>query len=156
MDVFRNAKGFAVNILSEAQKDTSVLFASKRHDKFEAASWRPGPFGNPLIEGSAAWFDCARYQVIDAGDHIILMGHIEAFSYSDANPLGYARGGYVTLGLEQAAVNAASKSHTVVGAILLSVISNILNLTSIISVYLNAAVHGFVIIVVAFLQRGRR
>lgn len=45
---------------------------------------------------------------------------------------------------------------TVIGAILLSVISNILNLTSIISVYLNAAVQGFVIISVAFLQRGRR
>jgi flavin reductase (DIM6/NTAB) family NADH-FMN oxidoreductase RutF/alpha-beta hydrolase superfamily lysophospholipase len=119
MDVFRQARGFAVNILSEQQKDTSVLFASKRPDKFEAARWRTGPFGNPLIEGSAAWFDCARYQVIDAGDHIILMGHIEAFSYSDANPLGYARGHYITLGLEQAAVNAASSaSRTVVGAIL--------------------------------------
>ncbi|SEI85309.1 ABC transporter permease [Paraburkholderia diazotrophica] len=45
---------------------------------------------------------------------------------------------------------------TVIGAILLSVIANILNLTSIISVYLNAAVQGVVIIVVAFLQRGRR
>jgi ribose transport system permease protein len=45
---------------------------------------------------------------------------------------------------------------TVIGAILLSVISNILNLTSIISVYLNAAVQGAVIIFVAFLQRGRR
>jgi ribose transport system permease protein len=45
---------------------------------------------------------------------------------------------------------------TVIGAILLSVIANILNLTSIISVYLNAAVQGIVIIVVAFLQRGRR
>jgi ribose transport system permease protein len=45
---------------------------------------------------------------------------------------------------------------TVVGAVLLSVIANILNLTSIISVYLNAAVQGIVIIVVACLQRGRR
>jgi len=45
---------------------------------------------------------------------------------------------------------------TVIGAVLLSVISNILNLTSIISVYLNAAVQGVVIIIVAFLQRGRR
>lgn len=45
---------------------------------------------------------------------------------------------------------------TVVGAVLLSVISNILNLTSIISVYLNAAVQGVVIVIVAFLQRGRR
>lgn len=44
---------------------------------------------------------------------------------------------------------------TVVGAILLSVIGNILNLTSIISVYLNAAVQGTVIIVVAFMQRRR-
>lgn len=44
---------------------------------------------------------------------------------------------------------------TVVGAVLLSVIGNILNLTSIISVYLNAAVQGFVIVAVAFLQRRR-
>ena len=45
---------------------------------------------------------------------------------------------------------------TVIGAILLSVIGNLLNLTSIISVHLNAAVQGVVIITVAFLQRGRR
>ena len=50
---------------------------------------------------------------------------------------------------------AGSIAGTVVGAVLLSVISNILNLTSIISVYLNAAVQGFVIIVVAFMQRRR-
>ena len=51
---------------------------------------------------------------------------------------------------------AGSITGTVIGAILLSVISNILNLTSIISVYLNAAVQGFVIIIVAFSQRSRR
>ncbi|HEX6706830.1 MAG TPA: ABC transporter permease [Albitalea sp.] len=48
-----------------------------------------------------------------------------------------------------------SIAGTVIGAVLLSVISNILNLTNIISVYLNAAVQGFVIIVVAFTQRRR-
>jgi ribose transport system permease protein len=51
---------------------------------------------------------------------------------------------------------AGSITGTVVGAVLRSFISNILNLTSIISVYLNAAVQGFVIIVVAFMQRRRR
>ena len=51
---------------------------------------------------------------------------------------------------------AGSVAGTVIGAILLSVIGNILNLTNIISVYLNAAVQGFVIIVVAFFQRRRR
>ncbi|CAN5786195.1 ABC transporter permease [soil metagenome] len=44
---------------------------------------------------------------------------------------------------------------TVIGAVLLSVIGNILNVTNIISVYLNAAVQGVVIIVVAFSQRRR-
>ena len=51
---------------------------------------------------------------------------------------------------------AGSVAGTVIGAVLLSVIGNILNLTNIISVYLNAAVQGFVIIVVAFFQRRRR
>jgi ribose transport system permease protein len=51
---------------------------------------------------------------------------------------------------------AGSVTGTVIGAVLLSVIGNILNLTSIISVYLNAAVQGAVIIVVAFMQRKRR
>jgi ribose transport system permease protein len=51
---------------------------------------------------------------------------------------------------------AGSVTGTVIGAVLLSVISNILNLTSIISVYLNAAVQGFVIIAVALFQRGRK
>jgi len=51
---------------------------------------------------------------------------------------------------------AGTITGTVIGAILLSVIGNVLNLTSIISVYLNAAVQGFVIIIVALLQRGRR
>lgn len=45
---------------------------------------------------------------------------------------------------------------TVVGAVLLVTIENVLNLTNIISVYLNAAVTGLVIILVAFFQRGRR
>ena len=51
---------------------------------------------------------------------------------------------------------AGTIAGTVIGAVILSVISNILDLTSIISVYLNAAVQGVVIIVVALLQRNRR
>jgi ribose transport system permease protein len=49
-----------------------------------------------------------------------------------------------------------SIAGTVVGALLLSVISNVLNLTSFISIHLNAAVQGAVIIAVAFMQRRQR
>ncbi len=116
--VFEKAPGFAVNILAEDQKDVSGVFASKRPDKFSEVAWTTSGNGQPIIGGSLSWFDCARREVIDAGDHIVLLGAIRGFGTREANPLGYARGGYVTLGLEQAAVNAASKSHTVVGAIL--------------------------------------
>ena len=116
--VFSKAPGFAVNILAEDQKPVSGIFASKRPDKFSEVAWRMSGNGLPIIDGSLSWFDCARREVIDAGDHVILLGAIRAFDAREANPLGYARGGYVSLGLEQAAVNAASKSHTVVGAIL--------------------------------------
>jgi flavin reductase (DIM6/NTAB) family NADH-FMN oxidoreductase RutF len=119
LDTFLRADGFAVSILAETQKEASGVFASKRPDKFAAVAWRPGPAGHPIVEGAVSWFDCTRHAVIDAGDHVVLIGCVEGFAYSDANPLGYARGGYVTLGLEQAAVNALSQgARTIVGAIL--------------------------------------
>ena len=115
---FSAAPGFAVNILAEEQKPVSAVFASKRPDKFAEVNWHKSETGQPLIDGALSWFDCARREVIDAGDHVILLGAIRGFGTREANPLGYARGGYVTLGLEQAAVNAAAMSRTVVGAIL--------------------------------------
>jgi ribose transport system permease protein len=45
---------------------------------------------------------------------------------------------------------------TVIGAVLLAVIGNILNLTNLVSVYLNAAIQGAVIIAVALLQHRKR
>lgn len=45
---------------------------------------------------------------------------------------------------------------TVVGAVMLSTIGNVLNLTDVISEYLNGAVQGIIIIAAVLLQRGRR
>ena len=118
LESFSKADGFAVNILSEAQKEVSGIFASKRPDKFEQVVWHDSALKHPLIDGAVASFDCRRDRLIDAGDHVILMGAIQSFEHHDAPPLGYARGGYVTLGLEQAAVSAAALGGSVIGAIL--------------------------------------
>lgn len=118
-EAFSGAPGFAVNILSEAQKEISGIFASKRPDKFEVAEFTFSNNGHPLLAGSVAWFDCTRHRLVEAGDHVILIGRVESYAHTDASPLGYARGGYVTLGLEQSAVNAAADAgRTEVGAIL--------------------------------------
>jgi flavin reductase (DIM6/NTAB) family NADH-FMN oxidoreductase RutF len=116
--VFNQSLGFAINILSEKQIETSSLFASKRPDKFTITRWQNGPAGHPVLDSVCAWFDCKLEQRIDAGDHVILIGRVEGFDYNDQNGLGYVRGGYVTLGLEQAAVSAAGHdTGVVVGAL---------------------------------------
>ena len=89
------AAGFAVNILAEAQEAVSNTFARPSDDRFAAVDWAFGPHGAPVIAGAAAWFDCAMHEVIDAGDHAILIGRVEAFADAGANGLGYARGAYV-------------------------------------------------------------
>ena len=45
---------------------------------------------------------------------------------------------------------------SVIGVLILSVIDNILNLSNLISPYLNGAFQGAIIIVAVYLQKGRR
>lgn len=104
------AKGFGVNILSEGQKDVSNTFARPVEDRFAAVDWRPGPNGSPVFADVAAWFDCATHQVVDAGDHVILIGRVEGVGNSGKTGLGYARGGYFTPALAEKSLLASAES----------------------------------------------
>ena len=115
--VFTSAPHFSVNILAEHQASVSMLFASKTADKFAQAAWRRGPAGSPIVDGVAAWFDCYRHDVVDAGDHVILIGRVAGFEERPANPLGYCKGAHITFGLQLDAL-ASSGGRTLVGAIL--------------------------------------
>lgn len=112
------AKNFAVNILSENQKDLSNTFARPVADRFAAAAWSDAPQGAPVFAEVAAWFECTMQEVIEAGDHVILLGRIGAFDNSGLNGLGYARGGYFTPMLAAKAVSAAAEGEITVGAVL--------------------------------------
>ncbi|MGX9571433.1 alpha/beta fold hydrolase [Mesorhizobium sp. f-mel] len=115
--VFSTSKCFAINVLSEEQRAASGVFASKSQDKFSAVEWRFGPTGSPLLGGSVATFDCDMEQLVDAGDHSILIGRVREFSHNSSQPLGYCRGAYVSPGLSQEAL-AAAPPDMEVGAIL--------------------------------------
>lgn len=108
VDVFSEAPHFAVNILAEDQKAVSGLFASRTPDKFQHCDWTPGYAEVPLLTGALAQFTCARHQLVDAGDHVILIGRVEDFAVSDGQPLGYFRGNYFSIGLERDLVEAAA------------------------------------------------
>lgn len=95
-DTFVSGQGFAVNILSECQKDISATFARPSDDRFATVYWKRGPVGSPLVAEVSAWFDCTLERAIPAGDHTILLGRIGAFAASGHPGLGYYRGAYVT------------------------------------------------------------
>ena len=111
------AAGFAVNILAEDQETTSNTFARPSDDRFATVGWRSGPYGSPVLDGAAAWFDCATHEIIDAGDHAILIGKVEAFSDAGTSGLGYARGSYVKPATIADAVAAAAQGAALVGAL---------------------------------------
>jgi flavin reductase (DIM6/NTAB) family NADH-FMN oxidoreductase RutF len=106
-DVFAIAPHFAVNILAEDQKAVSGLFASRAPDKFDQCAWTPGHADLPLIDGALAQFACANHQLVDAGDHLILIGRVLNFATSEGQPLGYFRGNYFSVGLERELAEAA-------------------------------------------------
>ena len=93
---YTTGRGFAINVLSEAQKDISNTFARRSDDRFNGVDWSAGPYGAPILGGVSAWFGCRLERAIEAGDHTILMGAVEAFEASTEPALGYYRGTYVT------------------------------------------------------------
>jgi len=95
--VFSTTESFAVNILHEGQTHISGTFASKSADKFQGISHDSVHTGAPVLTDSLTWFDCSLHQRVDAGDHVILIGQVQAFGTSTAAPLGFCRGAYASV-----------------------------------------------------------
>ena len=106
---FSTAGHFAINILAEGQKDLSNTFARPSDDRFANVNWQLSANRNPLIDDVSAWFDCTTHAVIDAGDHALIVGRVEAFHSAGFAGLGYYRGGYFTPAKVSAEVIAGPK-----------------------------------------------
>ena len=73
----------------------------------------------PIFDAGLANFVCSREKVVDAGDHLILIGRVVDLASSPGQPLGYLRGNYFSVGLEQELVDAASRGNDIeVGALI--------------------------------------
>uniref|UniRef100_A6W068 Flavin reductase domain protein FMN-binding n=1 Tax=Marinomonas sp. (strain MWYL1) TaxID=400668 RepID=A6W068_MARMS len=92
--VFENSDHFAVNILAADQIDLSNNFAKPSDDKFANVETQSGVGGAPLLQNTAANFQCEKYQVVDGGDHWIMIGKVVAFESLGRAPLLYVQGSY--------------------------------------------------------------
>jgi len=79
---------FGVNVLSALQEDVAMVFARPDVDRFEAVSWSSSR-GLPRLDGTAGWAACELFQSIEAGDHLLLVGHVTYAASAHASPLVY-------------------------------------------------------------------
>lgn len=93
-DAFVAAQGFAVHMLAEEQEALSNRFAAKGGDKFAGLRWSEGRWGAPLLEGCLAVLECRTHSQVPEGDHIVMVGAVEALHVHGGQPLLYFGAAY--------------------------------------------------------------
>jgi flavin reductase (DIM6/NTAB) family NADH-FMN oxidoreductase RutF len=94
---FRLSTNFAVNVLSESQRDLSVIFAEKPEGRFEGLAWHANHTGAPLLAGCLATIECRVTTILEAGDHAIFLGEVVHAEWNEGRPLLYFNRDYRAL-----------------------------------------------------------
>jgi flavin reductase (DIM6/NTAB) family NADH-FMN oxidoreductase RutF len=95
LPAFQEGNHFVVNILAYDQIELSNSFAKQSDDKFINVGHIIAESGAPVIIGAAAHFECRNEFRHYGGDHIIFIGHVERFAYTDKPTLLFCRGKYM-------------------------------------------------------------
>jgi flavin reductase (DIM6/NTAB) family NADH-FMN oxidoreductase RutF len=96
--MLRDAAGFAVNLLSPDQSDLAGAFAkpaAERVGLWERTAWTADADGVPLLAGTTGAFSARVRQLVDAGDHVLVLGDVTALHLGEgADTLVYHNRGY--------------------------------------------------------------
>lgn len=95
LPAFASNPYFAINVLHIGQQDCSNVFARPVEDRFAQVGWETWSHDVPIISNSLVSFECEKHSMIEAGDHMILIGRVVRASFqSQRDPLLYFRGKY--------------------------------------------------------------
>ena len=94
------AKYFAVNFLSEDQREMSRHFASKSTERFKAVPHTYSAHDCPLIDGCLGFVECEKVGSNVYGDHTIIVGEVLDGSVAAARPLLFFGSAYARLEVE--------------------------------------------------------
>jgi flavin reductase (DIM6/NTAB) family NADH-FMN oxidoreductase RutF len=92
-----DARAFAVNLLADHQEGVARSFSQPGSKPFDELKYKIGQTGAPLLEGAIAWIECAIAQVLDAGDHDVVIGEVVSCERRDGHPLVYFDRAYRSL-----------------------------------------------------------
>jgi flavin reductase (DIM6/NTAB) family NADH-FMN oxidoreductase RutF len=87
------SNAFAVNLLDARSEDLARRFSSgDRESRFEDLRIRVEVTGSPVLENALGWLDCRVSDVLEAGDHTIVVGRVMACDVRTGQPLVFCRG----------------------------------------------------------------
>lgn len=99
-EAIKEAGAFCVNVLAFNQKELCGTMASRSDDKFDGVDWTAAAgSGSPVLPGTNAVIDCKLDQIVELGDHNLIVGrvlHLETTGESD--PMVFFKGQYGTFG----------------------------------------------------------
>lgn len=93
---FAIGRAFVVNILAADQQRLSGHFARPSDDKLAGIEHRLTDTGIPVLTGTHATLECRLEHWFHGGDHVILVGRVEAVDSADNEPLVFHRSRYTT------------------------------------------------------------
>jgi flavin reductase (DIM6/NTAB) family NADH-FMN oxidoreductase RutF len=88
---------YAVNILREEQRNLSIRFAQLPEGRFTGVEWKAGETGSPILDGVLAVLECRTVQVVDTGDHRVLVGEVVSIAIGEGRPLVFFASEYTRL-----------------------------------------------------------
>lgn len=93
---------FALSILGAGSEPVSNRFADRERslgwDALEDVPWAVAATGVPILRDAIGWLDCLVHDVFPGGDHLIVVGAVQAADVGpSADALGTFHGGYTAI-----------------------------------------------------------
>ncbi|MGW5105969.1 flavin reductase family protein [Nocardia sp. NPDC004123] len=89
LELVRESGRFGLNILGADQAATALSFARKGGvGKFHGTRWDLD-HDLPRIPGAPGWIACTVANLVDGGDHVVVLGTVDAAELTDGHPLVY-------------------------------------------------------------------
>ncbi|MFV9453845.1 flavin reductase family protein [Rhodococcus sp. NM-2] len=89
---------FCVNVLGDEQETLGRQFAVSGGDKFAGVGYRLTEGGTPVLDGVTAWIECDLERVVEAGDHMLVLGAVRDLGCKhNMSPLVFLGGAFPRL-----------------------------------------------------------
>lgn len=89
IEMIRDARHFAINVLQEGQRDLAAKLArtsEQAPQKLKGIKTKPGPQTQaPLLLDALGWVECRVIASLPAGDHTLVLGEVEAAGVEHEN-----------------------------------------------------------------------